>query len=243
MKLIAQSLLMSLALSSFFFTSVQANTHGQNFVQAKKMLTKYYYSLEEPKTFYCNCPLKFSKPTRMYPDLNSCGYKTHSKAKLALRINYEHIMPASWLGKDLKCWQNGGRKNCKNDPKFDVREGDMHNLVPAIAEINAVRLSYRYQQFLVNEPSKYGKCEFYVSDTKPKAVMPADYTRGFIARAMLYMSQTYNIKLSSQQEKLMNIWNNKYDVTKEECDRNLEIKKLQGNDNPFITKKCKAKGL
>ncbi len=228
-------------------TEKKPNAHSQNFSEAKKQLRVLYRDKapkKEQKTFYCNCPITFSSKTKMEPDLKACGYTPYRQAKRANTINWEHIMPASWLGKQLQCWQKtadskGGRKACQKDPEFMKREGDMHNLVPAIGEINGDRSNYPYTQFTHGNKSNYGSCQFFVSTSKPRAVEPAPYTRGFIARAMLYMSKQYNIRLSDSDKKLLTVWNKKYPPTDWECKRNQIIKDIQGNDNSFITKACK----
>ena len=62
--------------------------------------------------------------------------------------------------------------------------------------------------------------------------------RGQIARAYLYMSQQYGLRLAAQQRKLFEAWDRQYPADRWECERNLRIGKLQGNTNPFIEKQC-----
>lgn len=215
---------------------------AQDFNQAKKKLTAIYRHKANPVTFYCNCPIEFTNKKKMVPNLEKCNYTPEKMESRAHRIEWEHIMPASWLGRQLQCWQNGGRKNCAKDPVFREREGDMHNLVPAVGEVNAIRSNYGYAE-LGSKATSFGSCNFVVSNSKPKAVQPANYTKGFIARAFLYMSETYHIRLSKQDIRLMNLWNKKFEVTQWECRRNQMIKVEQGNDNRFITEKCVALGI
>ncbi|MGN1394072.1 MAG: endonuclease [Succinivibrionaceae bacterium] len=212
-------------------------THAQTFSESKKQLTSLYRHTQNPKTFYCNCPIKIVNK-KLIPDLEACNYQPQKIEARAKRIEWEHIMPASWLGNQLQCWKNGGRKNCSKNKLFVEREGDMHNLVPAIGEINAVRSNYRYAMLDKSLP-KFNSCDFVVSNKSPKAVMPAPYTRGFIARTFLYMSEKYNIKLSKNDKNLMDLWNSKYPVNVWECRRNNAIEEMQGNDNPYITEQCK----
>jgi len=108
-------------------------------------------------------------------DRNSCGYvprneltKKGKENERVDRIECEHIMPAENFGRHLPCWREGGRKACSKDPIFNKMEADMHNLVPAIGELN-----------------------------------------DDIATAYFYMSNTYNIKLSDQERKLMEFGINK----------------------------------
>lgn len=227
----------------FIVSSVNSYAAIQTFSVAKKNLNQLYKNLDDPRTFYCNCQIDYTISKKPTPNLRSCGYKTYKQPKRAKRIEYEHIVPASWLGQQLQCWQHGGRKGCSHNKTFQVREGDMHNLVPAVGEINADRSNYRYGLLPNKKQSHYGKCPFYVSNNKPRLVEPPVYTRGFIARATLYMKERYQISLSKAQERLMQSWHKQYAPTRFECLRNKKIAAIQGNDNPYITKACKLKGL
>lgn len=53
------------------------------------------------------------------------------------------------------------------------------------------------------------------------------------------MSQEYGFRLSKQQAKLMKAWNKSYPVDNWECTRNERIRRIQGNDNPFVAEACK----
>lgn len=222
-----------------------------SFSEAKRELTKIYNANRDPvngfteasQTFYCHCPIvrekvKHSTKTKLVPNLDACGYVSGKYHKRAERIEWEHIMPAAWKGRDLRCWQTGGRKNCQGDPEFVKFEGDMHNLVPSVGEINATRGQFRYTDFQNKKKSPYGQC-FFLVDTKAKAVEPARYTRGFIARTFLYMSETHHVELSSKDKKMMIDWNKKNPPTVWECYRNERIALLSGRDNRFITQACK----
>ena len=211
------------------------DVHFYDFAEAKKILRDVYR--QHPYTFYCGCRIVMKKGI-MKPDLDSCGYETYSDPERAERIEWEHIVPASWLGNQLKCWQQGGRSNCRGLPEFDRAEGDMHNLVPAIGEINAERGALRYAEFNAKEDGHHGKCNFIVSHDNPRAVQPAREVRGFIARTYLYMHDTYHFRMSSRDKNLMDIWNERYPVTSWECRRNEIITTIQGKDNPYITDKC-----
>lgn len=116
------------------------------------------------------------------------------------------------LTKDPK----GGRKECQKDPIFKKMEGDLQNLVPAIGEINGDRSNYRYAQAPKNLVfNQYGNCQVY-TDFKNKRFYPADYSKGWIARSYLYMSKTYNIRLSNQERKLMESWDRMYPMSEAE---------------------------
>lgn len=220
------SLLFSFSLSSDFSKS------------KKTLLKKVYY--DHKVTFYCNNPYYIDiengkEVTRIYKDDSKyTPYRPITKkGKLnvrAIRVEWEHIMPAENFGRQLKCWKDGGRKNCKKDEKFSTMEADMHNLVPAIGEINADRSNYRYNW---GDPTKYnyGKCPFEVDSKK---VYVGSEQRGFIARAYLYMADRYNIKLSEGQQILMDSWNSLYPPSDWELIRHNRIQQLTNTTNKYI---------
>ncbi len=201
-----------------------------NFRQAKKQLAAMYKD-QHQTSFYCGCDFQY-KGKKLIPDLNSCGYQVRKQVKRASRIEWEHIMPAWAFGHQRQCWQKGGRKACKSDNEFQKMEGDMHNLVPAIGEVNGDRSNYRFTQWngIANQ---YGQCKMIV-DFKQKQVQPPQEARGAIARAYLYMAQRYQLKLSKKEQQLYNAWNKQIPPSRWECRKNTLVEKIQGNSNPFI---------
>ena len=141
-------------------------------------------------------------------------------------------MPVENFGKHLPCWKEGGRKACKNDESFNEMESDMHNLVPTIGELNADRANYR---FAADKPKvgQYGKCEFEV-DFESKRAYVRDEIKGDIARIYFYMSDKYNVNLSSQELKMFEVWNKLDPVDEWEKIKNQRVYKLQGNRNKYI---------
>ncbi|EGE9600513.1 deoxyribonuclease [Campylobacter jejuni] len=178
--------------------------NAKSFEESKKELVKFYNDLGSSYwyDFYCQAPFKVNKKG-----------KINQRIK---RIEWEHIMPAQNFGKHLPCWKEGGRKACKNDPTFAKMEADKQNLVPAIGEINGDRSNFRYAEALTNlKYTQYGNCKVY-TDFKAKRFYPANYSKGWIARSYLYMSKTYNIRLSDQERKLMEAWDKQYPMDEKE---------------------------
>ena len=208
----------------------------QNFNTAKTHLVKIYKETPEQTTFYCGCNFSFDGKKGSI-DFSQCGYKPRKNEQRASRIEWEHVMPAENFGRHLQCWQEGGRKGCKQDAIFNAMEGDLHNLQPAIGEVNGDRSNYRYSQF-TKEFSQYGQCQSAV-DFKARVFQPRQQIRGVIARTYFYMQNKYNINLSDSDNKLMLAWNEMYPPKQWECDRNRQIEKIQGNDNKFISEQCK----
>lgn len=208
----------------------------QNFQQAKKNLIKIYKNNPSEKEFYCDCDFAFNG-NKSSINLASCGYQVRKNQNRAARIEWEHVMPAENFGRHLACWQEGGRKNCKKDTSFNQMEGDMHNLQPAIGEVNGDRSNYGYSLF-TKTFNQYGLCQSAV-DFKNRAFQPREQIRGTIARTYFYMSQQYHINLSKQDQRLMAVWDKMYPPNRWECNRNQMVKNIQGNDNPFIATYCK----
>ncbi|EPP8195765.1 endonuclease [Campylobacter lari] len=213
-------------LSILLFSSLSLLA-SDNFNESKKELVKLYESLGSTYQydFYCNAPFKANKKGKytkfevVKSDLYTPRNEYTKKGKInqrAKRIELEHIMPAQNFGKHLPCWREGGRKACQNDPLFVKMEADKQNLVPAIGEINGDRSNFRYAEAPLNlEYTQYGNCKVY-TDFKAKRFYPANYSKGYIARSYLYMSKTYNIRLSDQERKLMESWDKQYPMSEKE---------------------------
>lgn len=145
------------------------------------------------------------------PDLTSCGYSVRKNANRAQRIEWEHVVPAWTFGHQRQCWQNGGRKQCAKDAGYRRIETDLHNLQPAIGEVNGDRGNFLYSQWNGSE-RQYGQCEMKI-DFKNKQAEPPARARGAIARTWLYMRDQYKLTMSRQQTQLMNVWNRQYPAT------------------------------
>ena len=173
----------------------------------------------------------------MLPELDKCGYKIRKQPRRADRIEWEHVVPAWQFGHQLQCWQEGGRKQCGKNPQFRVMESDLHNLYPAIGEVNGDRSNFQFSPWNSTAGANYGQCEMKI-DHKTRLADPPPASRGAIARTYLYMHEQYKFELSKAQMQLMQAWNKQYPVTKWDCQRDAEIAKIQGNHNPYILKRC-----
>jgi deoxyribonuclease-1 len=211
-----------------------------NFNQAKKLARGLHSG--HSKTFYCGC--NYDSANNLV-DLQSCGYRPKKDTKRANRVEWEHIMPASYFGKQLSCWNNklccnedkvclSGRACCqKINPYFASIESDLHNIVPVIGELNMLRSNYEFAELPVQLPNQFGTCYFKI-DKKAKQIEPRDEVKGVIARTYLYMANQYNIVLSAQQKKLFLKWSKKYPPGDWEITWRHQVKQLQKNNNPFM---------
>ena len=191
-------------------------------------------------TFYCGC--SFDKHLNV--NHASCGYAPQDM-KRAKRVEWEHIVPVSWFGAQRPCWRDAlckhknaksysGRNCCeKIDPEFRKMYYDLHNLVPAIGEVNKARQNYRFVELNVRDKI-YNGCELYINDDL-RIVVPKDELKGMIARAYLYMAKTYPFKLNKNSQKLFITWHKQYPPSAWEIEWNKRVKAVQGTDNVYIS--------
>lgn len=207
-----------------------------SFRAAKKQALQIYQG--HNTSFYCGCDITWKgKKGAGKPDHESCGYQVRKQQKRAARTEWEHVVPAWTFGHQLQCWIDGRRKNCsKNSAQFKTMESDLHNLVPAVGEVNGDRSNFRFSDWN-GKPYQYGNCPMIV-DFKKRSVQPSAQSRGAIARTYLYMSERYGMALSKSQTKLMQGWNNRHSVTPWECERDRRIEKVQGWNNHFVSDRC-----
>lgn len=218
-----------------FFAAFQAFAAPQTFEQAKIEAQQFiYHDRTKAGTFYCGCNWEWVGRSGGRVDLESCGYQIRSQENRAIRIEWEHVVPASNFGRARQCWQNGGRQNCNaTDPVFNAMEADLHNLTPSIGEINANRSNYNFGM-LPSTPKQHGACDFKV-DFKGRTAEPRDEVKGQIARIYFYMHDRYNMRMSRQQQKLMMAWDKQFPVNDWERERDKRIASRMGHSNPFVT--------
>lgn len=216
-----------------------------DFSHAKKQMDRIYYG-DLMVTVYCGCRYESNrKPNGI--DFDGCGFRPRKNAKRASRIEWEHVVTAHNMGLSRKCWHKEGsrsaRKNCEEtDPEFALMEGDLHNLLPSIGEVNGDRSNFMFSQWTNAPEPVYGKC-LSVVDFKNRKFQPRPEVRGMLARISFYMEKTYGISLSRERRRLLEIWDKQYPVDRLECERDNRIFKVQGDRNPFVYERCRAVGL
>ena len=116
----------------------------RDFANARKILPKIHAGMEQD--FYCGC-----RDVGTAVDFASSGYVPRKNLSRASRIEWEQGVPAWVIGHQRRCWKEGGRKHCTDtDPVFQTAEGDLHNLVPAVGEVNGDRSSFAYSLWARN---------------------------------------------------------------------------------------------
>lgn len=189
---------------------------------------------DKPESFYCACEITWSGTGAGKPDHLTCGYDVRKNNERADRIEWEHVVPAHTFGQQRLCWRNGGRANCiANDPVFRQMEADMHNLVPAIGEVNGDRSNYRFG-VLPQTAYQHGKCPIKI-DFLQRVVEPRPEIRGDIARINFYMYDRYGLRMSRQQQQLLLAWHKQDPVSEWENIRNERITRVAGITNQFVT--------
>lgn len=228
----------TLILASFFsvLCSLSSFSSPASFTEAKKIANTLFRQHQE--TLYCGCKYNENKEV----DLASCNMQTASGIKRAHRIEWEHMMPAENFGRHFVCWQEAichkdtkrfkGRKCCEQiDELFNQAEAELYNLWPAVGLVNQARSNYRFAQ-LDNKTIFYG-CNFAI-DKDARKVEPADSAKGIVARANLFMSDKYDVPLSSSQRKLFNAWNKQFPPSEWEKQWAKAVREIEGYSNPYI---------
>lgn len=138
-----------------------------------------------------------------------------SRFGLEGKIEWEHIMPASKMLDDLSECKIGFEQNrdkyqskrdyCqRNNVTYQKRISDLHNLVPAIAQINRDRKDIAYSEKTklsandkknINAFNDLRKCGYRHGDV----FLPRADVRGWIARTFLYMERMHGVKIEKKQ--------------------------------------------
>ena len=228
-------------------TFAAGNETNDSFAKAKKMLERQVY-FDHRVTLYCGAIFDEGKNIDL-PD----GFVTEKHQKRASKVEWEHAVPAENFGRAFEEWREGhpqcvskgkpfkGRK-CAEKVNMEYRhmQADMYNLFPAIGAVNAVRGNKQYSE-LPSAKSAFGTCEAKMDGNRFE---PPTRAKGQVARAALYMADSYDkYRLSRQQRQLFEAWNKMYPVDQWECTRAKRIEKLQGNENRFVKAPCQQVGL
>ena len=220
---------------------------SESFGGAKKLLAGIHEEIGHLETLYCGCPYVRKGRAGGDIDREACGLEARKNEKRSDRVEWEHVVPASWLGEGRACWTAGdalcvkkdgkafkGRKCCLKpgvDPDFVAAHNDPHNLFPSGGEVNGDRLNHPYGT-VKDEPRAYGSCDFEVGG-RPKVAEPTDSVRGELARAMLYMADRYGVDVRMARRELM-AWHGNNSPQQWELERARRIETETGLHNPYV---------
>lgn len=163
--------------------------------------------------------------------------------KRAHKMEWEHIIPAYQFGQHLRCWREPlcvrkgraykGRACCKKvSEPFRRMEAELYNLWPEVGLVNGARSNYR-MAVVSGVPDFYG-CAVKI-DKKNKLMEPSDDSKGVVARAHLFFSEQYSIRLSSSQRNLFMAWNRMHPPSEWEYQWAAAIAEIEGYENKYIT--------
>lgn len=228
-----------------FLSFAAGNETNQSFSRAKKTLLREVYS-DHHQTFYCNSGFDSKKQIT-----HTGGYIPVKDNKRANRLEWEHVVPAHAFGQNFAEWRDGdskcvsskgkafkGRKCAeKLNMEYRYMQADMHNLVPAIGEVNGLRSNYSFTM-IPGEERRFGLCDMEIADRKAE---PPENVRGDIARTYFYMADAYPGRgiTSKKNRKLLDAWDKQDPVDRWECEKEKRIREVQGNENVFIKRECK----
>lgn len=213
-------------------THVPTALSGRSFARSKELLGNKIFTGDMRHDIYCGCSY-----VGKVIDLASCKgqIQAASDAARLKRMEWEHVVPASWYGHDMACWKSGGRKQCGKDATFEDFEGDMHNLRPSVGEMNGRRSNWPYG-YVKQRQAKFGGCDFTVGldDHGQTVAEPPDYSKGDVARATFYIADKYHINLSAEARAMFKAWDQLDPVDDWERQVNTRIAAAQGDSNPYI---------
>lgn len=166
------------------------------------------------------------------------------------KIEWEHIMPASKLLDDLQECKIGYEQNkekyqnkrdyCqRNNAMYQKRISDLHNLVPAIAQINRDRKDIAYSEKTkisandkknINAFNDLRKCGYRHGNV----FLPRADARGWIARTFLYMEKMYGVSLDKMEKKQYENWARRYHPSQKEVKIRQLINSVMGAKNKEV---------
>ena len=235
--------------------------HGiRVFDEAKKEAGRIYANAGQHIDLYCGCTFAIEPGRGMRVDLASCGYVPARDAARAERIEWEHAVPAAAFGHTFAEWRDGspkcvdakgkhfkGRKCARlASAEFARIEADLHNLFPVVGEVNGLRGDL--PMGILDPPDRahahlnaggtsasfhFGKC---ASAIEGGVFMPRREVRGDLARAYLYMNQSYPERglVDDAHRAIFEAWSKDDPPDAWERERNKRIAARQGNANGFI---------
>lgn len=141
----------------------------------------------------------------------------------------DHVYPVAAMLEHLGCRT---RLECRErkDGRFREMEADMHNLYPVWQPLVTFR-NGRGFGIVDGEDWRFEDCdvEWGNGSFEPRAI-----ARGNVARAMLYMHDTWKLPLDPALNKMLRRWHRDDPPSRQEQLRNDAIEKLQGRRNRWI---------
>ncbi len=157
-------------------------------------------------------------------------------------LSLEHAYPADWMADVFGCNSREDcrvQSNAKNRARFNHAEGDLHNLWPALTNLNSSRGKRPFGEIPGDDPKevvvngKKFKCDF---ENDGSVVEPRKIVKGNLARSIFYMCKEYGFPVDAEMLKTLRKWNKEDPPSPFERMRNAKIALIQKTKNPFVDK-------
>ena len=81
----------------------------ERFAGAKKLLAGIHEEIGHLETLYCGCPYVRKGRSGRDIDREACDLRARKNEKRSDHVEWEHVVPASWIGAHRACWKEGTR--------------------------------------------------------------------------------------------------------------------------------------
>lgn len=202
-----------------------------------KRLADRLIHADDANEFYCGCPYKSNRTASgsgRILSFKACGYRRPVAHRNRARVlEWEHVVPASLMpARQFRCWTEGGRQECeRSNPRAQAMIFDLHNLVPAVGQVNALRGDKRYSQLPDVAVGQFGMCAVKQSS---EGFEPADCKKGDVARVWLYMRERHGVEIPDAELAMFERWSKFDPVSRWESRRERRVAAHTRVNNPFV---------
>ena len=171
--------------------------------------------------------------SQLYPKGNwtiYCGIRFNNRKETidGRKLSIEHVFPQSWIATAMGC---SSVSQCrKNNKRFNYAVADLHNLYPALRNVNSSRGNSLLGE-IEGEEWRYKNCDF---ERVKGLTEPREIARGNLARSIMYMSTEYDLPIPEEMVSIVQEWDKLDPVSAHELRRNSVIFKLQNTYNLHI---------
>ena len=250
-----------LLISLLLFPSIANAEFPTSWKHAKNTAQDKVYKDTRTRTFYCGCPYTTHYDDDGSGDVNlaTCNMQAlPNNLPSATRIEWEHIVPASQMPARLHpCWDESdqfsvcvspsGNVTTKRDccvrvkHEFRAMIFDLHNIAPAIGQVNQYRSNGRYGVVGAGGEQWVGCDAKDLGQTSPGAgnlFEPPDCMKGNVARVWLYMADVHGVVMTAAERATFSSWDQADPVSPWEKERDRRIEMEQGNSNPYVASRA-----
>lgn len=209
-----------------------------SFEISKTILRDFYKDTEV--SFYCPCSMSSARNIQ-----GEClDVKIYSRRRNI--VEWDHILPMSLYKNFFSEWEHGSDqckkkgRNCARQMSsfFNKIEADLYNIIPTQGSFNAFKGNLLFSEGNSYEHKRYF-CSFCtIIKQNKKIVLEESYIRGVVARAILYMNDTYIEILPDELKALYLTWHEKHPPEEDECKRHFFIQQIQNTQNTYLNQKC-----